>query len=62
MVLLLGTNGASQKMKGFINQLGIERRGPTGNGSEDVRMKSDDSWDGRKTCPISRLIISFSFL
>jgi len=61
-VVLLGTNGASQKMKGFKNQLGTERRGHIGNGSEDVRMKSDNSWAGRKTCQISRLIISFSFL
>lgn len=35
MVLFLGANGASQKMKGFKNLLGIERRGHTGNGSED---------------------------
>lgn len=42
-----------QRMKGLKNQVRFERRG-----TENMRMKSDNSWAGR-TCPISRIINSF---
>lgn len=50
------------EMKGFINQLGIGGGAILGMVAEEVRMKSDDSWDGRKPSSISRSIISFHFL
>lgn len=48
-----------QRMEGLKNQVGIERRGHIESGSGEMGMKSDNFGAGRKTCPVSRIIISF---
>lgn len=39
------------------NQVGSERRAHIGNGSREMGMKSDSLGAGRKTCPVSFLLL-----